>query len=252
MQSKIPSSGLSWIALYGFTLAVLVTLTLMLAGVGTRLGFWNFRVGFSILKWGAYTALVAAIISMLGCIIARPGGPRKGFVLAVMGLVISLTAMAVPWQWKRTVQRVPPIHDISTDLDAPPPFRAILPLRKNASNPAYYGGPGVAAQQREAYPDLAPAILDVSPDHAFEQALLAAREMGWKIVQANPAEGRLEATDTTFWFGFKDDVVVRISPQNGGSRIDVRSVSRVGRSDAGTNARRIESYLKRIPRGPGR
>jgi uncharacterized protein (DUF1499 family) len=70
--------------------------------------------------------------------------------------------------------------------------------------------------------------------------------MCWKIVESNPDLGRIEATDTTLWFGFKDDVVVRVTPKEQGSRIDVRSVSRVGRSDVGTNARRIERYLRRI------
>jgi uncharacterized protein (DUF1499 family) len=86
----------------------------------------------------------------------------------------------------------------------------------------------------------------VPPDVAFDKALAAAREMGWDIVDAKPAEGRIEATDTTFWFGFKDDVVIRISPTSEGSRIDVRSVSRVGRSDIGTNAKRIRAYLEKL------
>ncbi len=71
--------------------------------------------------------------------------------------------------------------------------------------------------------------------------------MGWKIVDENQAEGRIEATATTRWFGFKDDVVIRIAPSGGnGSRVDVRSVSRVGRSDVGTNARRIRAFLKKF------
>jgi uncharacterized protein (DUF1499 family) len=86
------------------------------------------------------------------------------------------------------------------------------------------------------------------PAQAFEKALSAADKMCWKIVESNPAEGRIEATDTTFWFGFKDDIVVRITPTADGSRIDVRSVSRVGRSDVGTNARRIEKYIRKVMR----
>jgi uncharacterized protein (DUF1499 family) len=74
----------------------------------------------------------------------------------------------------------------------------------------------------------------------------AARSLGWQVIDANEKEGRIEATDTTFWFGFKDDIVVRITPTAGGSRIDVRSVSRVGRSDLGTNAKRVRGYLKKI------
>ena len=104
----------------------------------------------------------------------------------------------------------------------------------------------IAAQQQAAYADLRPIVLNVSLEQAFSKALATARDMGWEIVEAKPAEGRIEATDTTFWFGFKDDVVVRVVPADQGSRIDVRSVSRVGKSDVGTNARRIRAYLERM------
>ena len=89
-------------------------------------------------------------------------------------------------------------------------------------------------------------MLAVPTDKAFDRALAAARAMGLEIVANSPAEGRIEATATTFWFGFKDDVVVRIVPDRQGSRVDVRSVSRVGRSDVGTNARRIRAYLQKL------
>jgi uncharacterized protein (DUF1499 family) len=139
---------------------------------------------------------------------------------------------------------VPPIHDITTDTLDPPEFIAIRPLRADAPNPPEYAGEVVARQQQEAYPDIRPYRLDVGAENAFEQALAAARKMGWEIVVADPAAGRIEATATTFWYGFKDDVVVRISEDNGGSVIDVRSKSRVGRSDVGANAARIRAYLE--------
>ena len=106
-----------------------------------------------------------------------------------------------------------------------------------------YGGPAIAAQQKKAYPDLKPAVLGVPPAQAFDRAVDAAKKQGWEIVAAVPAAGRIEATDTTRWFGFKDDVVIRVRPEGAGSRVDVRSVSRVGRGDVGTNARRIRGFL---------
>jgi uncharacterized protein (DUF1499 family) len=137
------------------------------------------------------------------------------------------------------------IHDITTDPENPPGFVSVLPLRKDAPNSATYGGPEIAAQQRAAYPDIRPLVSDLPPARAFERALSVAQRMGWSIVDDNAAEGRIEATATTRWFGFKDDVVLRIVPAAGnGSRIDIRSVSRVGRSDVGTNARRIRTFLK--------
>jgi uncharacterized protein (DUF1499 family) len=140
------------------------------------------------------------------------------------------------------------IHDITTDTETPPAFVAILPLRAGAPNLADYGGPEITAQQRTSYPDLGPLTLQVPPAQAFTLAFAVEQEMGWEIVANEPAEGRIEATDTTFWFGFKDDVVVRITPAGSGSRIDVRSVSRVGKSGVGTNAKRITEYLRRIVR----
>jgi len=113
-----------------------------------------------------------------------------------------------------------------------------------------YGGPEVAIKQRSAYPDIQTLLLNMSAPQAFEQALSAARAMGWQIVAAVPQEGRIEATDTTFWFGFKDDIVVRVTAvDERRSLVDVRSVSRVGRSDVGKNAARIRAYLRRITTG---
>jgi uncharacterized protein (DUF1499 family) len=149
----------------------------------------------------------------------------------------------VPWSWKRKAESVPPIHDITTDTINPPDFEAVLPLRAEAPNPPEYGGDSIAQQQKEAYPEVQPLALDLPPDQVFARAFETAQEMGWDVVSADAATGRIEATDTTFWFGFKDDIVVRVSGVSNGSRIDVRSKSRVGRSDLGANARRIQDFL---------
>jgi uncharacterized protein (DUF1499 family) len=104
----------------------------------------------------------------------------------------------------------------------------------------------VAVKQRAAYPDIKTAILSVPPNEAFARALDAARALGWRIVAEVPAEGRIEATDTTFWFGFTDDIVIRVTAAGYRSLVDVRSVSRVGRSDVGTNAKRIRAFIRRL------
>jgi uncharacterized protein (DUF1499 family) len=147
---------------------------------------------------------------------------------------------------------VPPIHDITTDPDDPPAFEAILPLRAGAPNPATYGGPAVAALQRTGYPDIAPADYPVAPMAAFEAALATAQAMDWTIVATDEAEARIEATDRTLWFGFVDDVVIRVRATDAGSRIDVRSTSRLGVSDVGTNATRVRAYLARLEDTIGR
>lgn len=104
----------------------------------------------------------------------------------------------------------------------------------------------VATAQRNAYPDIAPLNLPVPPREAFDRALAIVRARGWDVVSADADEGRIETTDTTFWFGFRDDVVIRVTPSAGGSRVDLRSVSRVGRGDAGTNAHRIRAFVEAL------
>jgi uncharacterized protein (DUF1499 family) len=162
---------------------------------------------------------------------------------ALAALVVVIGTFALPATWLRQASRVPPIHDITTDVDRPPAFVAIVPLRVGAANPIDYPGTEIAAKQRQGYPDIGPATLAVPPNQAFDRALVTARSMGWDLVASDPASGRIEATDTTFWFGFKDDIVIRVAPAPGGSRVDIRSLSRVGVSDVGTNAARIRKYL---------
>jgi uncharacterized protein (DUF1499 family) len=146
---------------------------------------------------------------------------------------------------------VPPIHDITTDTERPPAFVAVLERRREAPNPPEYGGPPVAAQQKRGYPDLGPTTFAAPPDRALAAAEAAARGLDWEIVAVAPAEGRLEATATTPWFGFKDDVVVRVERAGTGSRVDVPRIAR-RRSDLGVNARRIRTSSPRSPRRSSR
>jgi len=233
-------------ALLCFCIALLACSAALMAGLGSRWGWWDFRTGFAILKLSGYGGVIAAGLSLVVCIWSGLSGSRLGFALALIGLISSLTVAGTLWQWKERAQAVPRIHDITTDTENPPTFKAILPLRKDVPNPPEYGGPVIAAQQKSGYPDIVPLALHVSTNEAFQKALSAAIKMGWEIVEASQADGRVEATDTTFWFGFKDDIVVRITPDKAGSRIDVRSVSRVGLSDVGTNAGRIKRFLSEV------
>ncbi len=242
-----PTTGrISRAALSSFYIATTAGLLGLLASFGSRWGWWHFRIGFIMLLAVVLGALVALVLSVIGLISSRPGGSRRGARWAILGLLMSLVVLALPVKLVVDGLTLPPINDITTDTENPPSFIALLPHRQNADNPAEYRGAEVAAQQRQAYPKVRPELLTVPPAQAFERAHKAAKDMGWEIVEANPNDGRIEAIATTFWFGFKDDVVVRISPANEGSRIDVRSVSRVGTSDVGVNASRIEEYLSRV------
>jgi uncharacterized protein (DUF1499 family) len=123
---------------------------------------------------------------------------------------------------------------------------ALAEMRKASPNGLAHGGADIAAEQRKGYPDLKPLLVKTAPGETVQRAIDAARSLGWEIAASDAAAGRIEATDTTAWFGFKDDVVVRIRPEGSGSRVDVRSVSRVGLSDLGANAERIRKFLSKL------
>jgi uncharacterized protein (DUF1499 family) len=231
------------VASLGLALALVAALALAGAGPGHRFGVWEFGTGFLILRYAVYGGIAGAALSALGLVLAGFRGRRRGMFRALAGLAIGLVVVGLPAFWLQTARAVPPIHDITTDTRNPPAFEAILPLRAAAPNPSAYGGPQVAAQQAAGYPDIAPLEAAVPPQRAFDAALAAATGMGWEIVAAEPAAGRIEAIDRTFWFGFTDDVVIRVRATDGGSRIDLRSTSRVGVSDMGTNATRVRDYL---------
>jgi uncharacterized protein (DUF1499 family) len=234
------------IAGIGLALALVAGLGLLLAGPGHRFGWWSLGTAFTLMRFAAYGGIAAAAISAAALILAPLRGQRRGMFRALAGLAIGLITVGVPAYYLYTARSVPPIHDISTDTEDPPAFDAILQLRAEAPNPASYGGPAVAAQQQEAYPDIAPADYPIATDAAFEAAFEAARGMDWDIFATDQAAGRIEAIDRTLWFGFVDDIVIRVRPTDAGSRIDVRSVSRVGVSDLGTNAARVRAYLAEL------
>lgn len=243
-----PSRGLSLAFRVGVFVAVLAVIAMALSGLGSRWGWWNFRTGFSLLRWSAYAAMGGALLALLAAAGRRSGRTRSIAIAGVL-TVVAFAAVAVPWQYRRTARTVPPIHDITTDTDNPPAFVALHDQRPGASNPVEYGGPEVAAKQRAGYPDIQPLELAVPPAQAVARAAAVALELGWTIAAVDTAAGRVEATDRTRWFGFYDDVVVRVTPTETGSLVDVRSLSRVGGSDVGTNARRIRTFLDRLQRG---
>lgn len=231
----------------GAAAVLLAIVAMALAGLGSRWGWWTFRTGFSILRWGGYAALLGAALTLLGAFVRRTPGRMVAAGLLVLA---AFATVAVPWSWRRTAQRVPPIHDITTDTERPPEFVTLRDRRPGARNAVEYGGPEVAAQQRAGYPDLAPVRLPVPTGEALARAERVARDFGWTIAVVDTTAGRLEATERTRWFGFYDDVVVRVEADGEGSRVDVRSLSRVGGSDVGTNAARIRRFLRALTSTP--
>ncbi len=218
-----------------FALALGAVLLLAASGPGVRFDVWSYRVGLGLFRWAAYLGIAAALLAAIS--LALPRARSAGVAPLLLALVLGLAVFYVPFQFQRMARSVPPINDITTDTEHPPEFiTAVRP----------YPGAQFARQQHSAYPELHSLILAMPPGEAFARALTTAEAMGWEVVGRDAGSGRIEAVDRTLWFGFKDDIAVRIAPAGGGSRIDVRSKSRVGRSDLGTNARRIRDYLQRL------
>lgn len=214
--------------------------------LGYRLQLWGYLPALKVLVAAALVAAVGVVLALVGIYLGWRAGQPLRLYWSVAALIVGLVVVAPVASWVRTARAVPRIHDISTDTENPPAFVEILKARAGAANTADYGGPDVARRQHAGYPDIMPLRLRVPPARAFAAALEAARAMNWIIIASDAAAGRIEASDRTFWYGFVDDVVVRVAPAPDGSRVDVRSVSRVGISDLGTNARRIRSFLRRV------
>lgn len=230
-----------------FAVALLALLGVILAGPGTKHGWWNYGIGLGMLVFAAYLGLAAAAAALVLVLLLAVPRWRVRPWIPLVALIVALLAVAPPLILRQQARAVPPIHDITTDFADPPQFVALQPARQDAPNGAAYGGPEIAAQQQKAYADIRPLALKAPPAQTLQHAIDAARALGWEVVSTDAASGRVEATDTTWWFGFKDDIVVRVRPDAaGGSRVDVRSVSRVGESDLGANAARVRKYLSKL------
>ncbi len=232
-------------------LALAAAVMLALGPLGWRAGWWHYRVGFfTLMPWAAYCGLAAIAVALAALVISRRVNTAQQMVIGIVALTIGAAVAYVPWHYYQMRGAYPSIHDITTDWDNPPQFRAVLPLRQaEEANPVAYEGAKVSDQQRRAYPDIAPLMLDLPPTDAFARALGTAEQMGWTVVATDPETGRIEASQRSRWFGFTDDVVIRVAPAESGSRIDIRSVSRMGRGDFGVNAMRVRAYLAALRTG---
>ena len=234
-------------ALAGMALAigVVCAAAALLAGPAYRTELLSLGAGFQVLRWATLSAIAGASVALLAWGLLALARAKQGHSMAAAALVLNALVAGPPLYLNHQAQSLPSIHDISTDTSDPPAFVAVLPLRQGARNPVDYR-PATAVQQKRGYPDIAPLRLDVPPAQAFERAERAARAMGWQIVTVAPDALRIEATDTTLFFGFKDDIVIRVRPQGQGSIVDVRSLSRIGGSDIGANAKRVRSFLNKL------
>ena len=225
-------------------------LCVFIGGPGYKFHFWELGFAFQIFGIAPVVAIVAFILLIVT--ISLKKAKQRSALPLIASAIGALTALYFPLSMKFTVDSLPYIHDVTTDTETPPLFVDLVEIRNadpRTKNSAEYPGKEVAAQQLEGYPDLQSLLLDQSKEQVFDKARATIDTLGWELVSSLPSQGRLEATDTTFWFGFKDDVVIRIRANEGKTLVDVRSKSRVGKSDLGANANRIQKFLNQLTAG---
>jgi uncharacterized protein (DUF1499 family) len=227
------------------------------ASFGTRWGWWNYRIGlYSIYPWSLYFGAAALLLGLAWLVVALAANRATGLRYGLTGFAGALLVLIVPLSYYTRSVGKPPIHDISTDVEHPPEFEALALQRAGATNPPGYDGDKrvtmdgkhytVRQLQKKYYEDIHTVGQLMPPERLFNKALSAARAMGWTIIAVDPDDGRIEATYTSFFFGFVSDIVIRVKPSGMGARLDIRAKSRVGDADGGTNAELIRAYVKEL------
>jgi len=235
------------LARFALIIGVVSLALLAITGPGYRSGWLSLGTALrQLFAWGSYGGIAATVLAVVALGWGR-GRPRR---VAGVALLLGLVSLYFPWRFQQAARAVPPIHDITTDIVTPPQYVEVAALRRELETPNGLELPvETINQQIAAYPEIQPLFLAVPPADAYSKTLALVRARGWDVVAADDAARRIEATDTTFWFRFKDDVALRVSAvPDGTSRVDMRSVSRLGRSDIGTNARRIREFLADLAR----
>jgi len=248
-----------WILRLALVLMVLGPLTFILAAFGAKLGLWGWKFGLLTLsfKIGPLILLGSLGVGVISLLLAFYIKPRKGFANAALAILIPVIGLGQLKATQKKAGSLPFIHDITTNTQDVPTFTDVI-LSERAKvqgvNTVDYVGKkdkpdgklvSVLQSQAEAYADIRPLILSDTPEVVFGQAKAAIRQMGWALKSEDVKTGLIEATETTFWYGFEDDIVVRLRPSEGGGTVlDVRSISRIGGSDIGANAERIRKFLK--------
>ncbi|GAK32402.1 hypothetical protein AQ1_00266 [alpha proteobacterium Q-1] len=249
----------------GLLLLSLLALFLMIApGPGVRIELWSFGMAISMMRWAFYIAAFTGVVSILALLIAAAGGHNAISGRLALSILLSGAVVTTLYLLRSDATAAVPIHDVTTDLADPPRFQSLSPRDGSPMIVPDRGRSDLTdlapetrwlVYHREAYGDLGPLMLDLPLDEVHKLALAAAKDLGWEIAAAEiedksisdsdlPESALIEATDTTFWYGFKDDIVVRLRYEDDQTRVDVRSVSRIGISDLGANAKRIRAFLE--------
>ena len=232
-------------------LGIGAVLAALVAAIGTATGLWGFRAGLSSLRYLFFAAAAGAVLGLIGLLMARRRG--KLMLANLVAVVVALGFVLYLGNLVRIAKSVPAIHDVATDLDDVPQFSRLAVRADNLENVPDEGKAELKALppeerwkavHRAHYGDLRTVRLATPPAETVRRAAALARDRGWETVLVDDKAGTVEATETSTFFRFKDDVVVRVRPApGGGSLVDMRSISRVGGSDVGMNAKRVRGFL---------
>lgn len=234
----------SWYFATLLGLTVLTALFFALSGYGYNWGIWGLSTAFFILRISAYMLLVFGSAGLLSLWFANRSRSRgKHLFYTILTIALSGIAVSVGLYWHIQGNNNPFLHEISTDTQNPPAFDAILALRADAPNPPGFGGEEVAARQQATFPDIITVVLPYPKQRVYDEAVSLIGARGWDLVAGNYETGIIEATEKLPWFGFKDDVVIRLKSDNGRTVFDMRSKSRIGGTDLGVNARRVQRFM---------
>ncbi|MFT6735983.1 MAG: hypothetical protein ACJA0G_000102 [Kangiellaceae bacterium] len=231
-------------------LAVLSALGFPLALVGFRMGLYEFGTGFKILNYSFYLAVAVLLVGLVVLFLHRRSKPTSSRS-AMIAVAISVIPIVGLGSQVFVASSVPAIHNISTDIIDPPQFDLIVAMRGEGTNPLEYSikNGDIGELQKKAYPYINTITVSSNIQTAFNKAVDAAEDLGWVIVNKNKTKGIIEATQTTTLWQFKDDIVIRVrsnaqTPDI--TDIDLRSVSRIGQSDLGANAKRIKRFKEQF------
>jgi uncharacterized protein (DUF1499 family) len=240
----------SALALWSRHLALFALLATIFSVIVVRFGFLELRPAVMTFAGALALAGLSILMAVFGFASIWVSGAR-GLGAIALALFIDAALLAYPGYLAVLYRKLPAIHDISTDVIDPPRFEVLAKLRGgDGANPAAYAGLYSAEQQRIAYPDIEPLILETTPQKAYDAVLELITKRKWLVVDARPPQprrpGHIEAIARTTVMGFRDDVAVRVSADGEGARIDLRSSSRYFEHDFGDNASRIRRLVTDI------
>ena len=249
-RRRIAEEPMSRTALWARRLALFALVASILSIVIVRSGLLEMKPALVTFAGALGFAGLSILLAFAAFVVIWRQG-TDGLGSALLALLISTLLLVYPAYLTWQAYKLPPITDVVTDPDDPPRFEVISRLRPRDANPIAYPGPAVAEMQREAYPDIEPLVVTSTPQQAYDTALAVMDKRKWLVLdrrppQAGRREGRIEAVVRTPIMGFREDVVVRVRPDGDGARIDVRSSSRYGPHDLGSNAARITRLTEEI------